>query len=100
MTADPRTECESSRANLIRWGASLKPELGGANKKRSVNMQNKPPDKRHKNKTVAEPSPQRGMPGIAPIDPEAFSRRAGEIIAKAASPTDEKASESENDKTG
>jgi hypothetical protein len=38
----------------------------------------------------SRPSPERGMPGVAPIDANAFSQRAGEIIAKAIAPSDEK----------
>jgi hypothetical protein len=34
--------------------------------------------------------PLRGMPGVAPIDTNVFSRRAGEIIAKAIALSDEK----------
>jgi hypothetical protein len=38
----------------------------------------------------SRPSPERGMPGVAPIDANAFSQRAGEIIAKAIALSDEK----------
>jgi hypothetical protein len=37
-----------------------------------------------------QPSPQRERSGVAPIDGDAFSRKAGEIIAKAVAPSDEK----------
>jgi hypothetical protein len=56
----------------------------------SVSMEKETPPHKRKDKAGAEPSPQRGMPGVSPIDADAFSRRAGEIIAKSVAPSGEK----------
>jgi hypothetical protein len=51
-------------------------------------MKKKPPP--DKWRIDSRPSPERGMPGVAPIDANAFSQRAGEIIAKAIALSNEK----------
>jgi hypothetical protein len=65
------------RRGFQRWKASL----GHGMKKKPA------PDRRRIDFSL---SPLRGMPGVAPIDTNAFSRRAGEIIAKAVALPDEK----------
>jgi hypothetical protein len=65
------------RRGFQRWKASL----GHGMKKKPA------PDRRRIDFSL---SPLRGMPGVAPIDTNAFSRRAGEIIAKAIALPDEK----------
>jgi hypothetical protein len=53
-------------------------------------MKKKPqPEKREGSRIVHQSSPRGETFGVAPIEPDAFSRRAGEIIAKAVAPSDE-----------
>jgi hypothetical protein len=60
-------------------------------------MKKKPPaDKRGTEKIDPQPSSQRETSPVSPIDTDAFSRRAGEIIAKAAAPSDEKLKQRRN----
>jgi hypothetical protein len=60
-------------------------------------MKNKPPlDKRGESRSDPQPSLKREMSGVAPIDTDAFSRRAGEIIAKAVGPSAEKPKQRRN----
>jgi hypothetical protein len=47
----------------------------------SVSMEKETPPHKRKDKAGAEPSPQRGMPGVSPIGANAFSRRAGKAVA-------------------
>jgi hypothetical protein len=55
-------------------------------------MKKKPqPEKREGSRIAHQSSPRGETFGVAPIEPDAFSRRAGEIIAKAVAPSDEKA---------
>jgi hypothetical protein len=49
-----------------------------------------PPGKPGDRRIDPPPSPQRDMSGVAPIDSDAFFRKAGEIIAKAIAPSDHK----------
>jgi hypothetical protein len=60
-------------------------------------MKNKPPlDKRGESRSDAQPSLKREMSGVAPTDTDAFSRRAGEIIAKTVGPSAEKPKQRRN----
>jgi hypothetical protein len=67
------------------WDGTVSHSLHSASMKKKP-----PPDKRGKGGSTPSPSPQREMSGVAPIDAGAFSRRAGEIIAKAVAQSDEK----------
>jgi hypothetical protein len=53
-------------------------------------MKKKPPPEKREGSRIAPQSAPRGETfGVALIEPDAFSRRAGEIIAKAVAPSDE-----------